>query len=823
MQPTPLPSDDGPLLSAFGEIVHRGWLNLKTRSMVNMRPRHMRYCVLAKDTRLLSTFKFQPSASDLAAGSVKPLKCFKVLGVTPWDGRRFAFLVSAVQQSDNGDRLLEADAPLAQAASEWIRHLRLITNGPSADSWPPAAPTLASLGNRSFGESTASTATTAGSDTSPAKPALGSKQPNMWVKGASVHRGLLNASGEQPTQQQRGAEWGRRGYCTSFWHLTSMRHFLLHVEIKDGARTVESNVLRALKSIMMEYDDTSSGTIHSRALRKGMSVLYAADKNFQEGAMYDAEETLLALLNLMHQQTGATEISETQKTTAMVKSLVRLVSHDTEPAEPAAAGDAAESPPPPPHAVAFDENSIPHLVFSHQIYDRYTCGACHHSVMRDYSNLIFSTYASDLFSKSYESMEHMVRHISLEQGDVAPACDADGCSGKYAKERLIHRFPMVFAMSVLWATTSATKEQVRSLLSNFADRVDLAKCFDAAGPAVRFRNGGVRTTYRLRGLVCYYGRHYVALFYSTAHKMWLLFDDSRVIEVGSWQNVINECLNGRFQPVLFFYELPDQRKDSSISLFSLSEAAAQASEQRRKSHSFSSMQGEMSIQEVADEDDAPSPRRPHLGSVAEEEPTTPDGSPTAPKAHSSAPPAAAASDPAEVMMLRVQSDRDFELGELKRRNSIMKINITPVSAAIAMMPRTLSMNAAPGAGEYDVQFGDDAVVLGMYLEKIGGELCVTSFPRGVHGELFGAEKSGQIGLYDLVLQANGHPLQHYQVDRALNMIKVQARPLVIRFRRSSRVQSLVDMGFSADVAADALRKSNGDVQAAANVCFEMRR
>lgn len=107
---------------------------------------------------------------------------------------------------------------------------------------------------------------------------------------------------------------------------------------------------------------------------------------------------------------------------------------------------------------------------------------------------------------------------------------------------------MVFAMSVLWATTSATKEQVHGLLSNIGDRVDLAKCFDAAGPAIKFKHGGIRTTYRLRGLVCYYGRHYVALFYSTAHKMWLLFDDSRVIEVGSWQNVISEyvchCGNG---------------------------------------------------------------------------------------------------------------------------------------------------------------------------------------------------------------------------------------------------------------------------------------
>lgn len=603
---------------------------------------------------------------------------------------------------------------------------------------------------------------------------------------------------------------------------------------------------------MMEYDDTSSGTIHSRALRKGMSVLYAADKNFQEGAMYDAEETLLALLNLMHQQTEATEISETQKTTAMVKSLVRLVSHDVEPFET-------------PSPAVFDENSIPHLVFSHQIYDRYICGACHHTLPWDlYSNLIFTTYASDLYSQPFDSMEHMMRHISHQAPDVAPLCDVDNCGGKHVKERVIHRFPMVFAMSVLWATTSATKEQVHGLLANFRDRVDLAKCFDAAGPAIKFKNGGIRTTYRLRGLVCYYGRHYVALFYSTAHKMWLLFDDSRVIEVGSWDNVISEyvlllllypiepanshkicsfrCLKGRFQPVLFFFELPDQRKDSSISLLSLSEAAAQASEQRRKSHSFSSLQGElnpMSIQEESpDDDDAASPRKDRLLSVQEEpsgaaSPTADAGASSAPGSpldlESSSVAAAAPVDPVppaatgSPTMLRVESDREFELSEMKRRGSISRINITPVSSAIAMMPRTSSMTTPPGDGEYDVEFGDDAVVLGMYLEKVGSDLCVTSFPRGVHGELFGAEKSGRIGLFDLVLQANGHPLQHYQVDRALNMIKVQRRPLVIRFRRSQRVQSLLDMGFSHEIACEALVKCTGDVQAAANMCFEMRR
>lgn len=188
MQPTVISSDDGPLISAFGEIVHRGWLNLKTRSMVNVRPRHMRYCILAKDTNMLSTFKFQPSTGDLTSGNVKPLKSYKVLGVAPWDGRRFAFLVSVIQPIDNADRVLEVDAPVAQAASEWIHHLRILVNG--VDDWPSSVPnTVAFQGSRSFTSTTGNS-----SDTSP-NTSGSSKRSDMWVKGASVHRGLLNASG----------------------------------------------------------------------------------------------------------------------------------------------------------------------------------------------------------------------------------------------------------------------------------------------------------------------------------------------------------------------------------------------------------------------------------------------------------------------------------------------------------------------------------------------------------------------------------------------------------------------------------------------------
>lgn len=202
MQRTPLATENGPLASAFGEIVHRGWLNLKTRSMVNVRPRHMRYCILARDSRLLSTFKFQPSAGDLTSGSVKPLRSYKVLGVAPWDGRRFAFLVSVVQQADNADRVLEIDAQTAPDSSDWIRFLRVVSNDNNDEGWPAPAPASAPASTQPQQQQQPTLDKPGELFGSPGGPAAAlhtTKTSDLWVKGASVHRGLLNAAGARAT------------------------------------------------------------------------------------------------------------------------------------------------------------------------------------------------------------------------------------------------------------------------------------------------------------------------------------------------------------------------------------------------------------------------------------------------------------------------------------------------------------------------------------------------------------------------------------------------------------------------------------------------
>ncbi len=60
------------------------------------------------------------------------------------------------------------------------------------------------------------------------------------------------------------------------------------------------------------------------------------------------------------------------------------------------------------------------------------------------------------------------------------------------------------------------------------------------------------SVYRFRGMICYYGLHYVAFFHTGG--TWMLFDDTRVIDMKDFNNVTNQCISGRLQPTALLYE-----------------------------------------------------------------------------------------------------------------------------------------------------------------------------------------------------------------------------------------------------------------------------
>lgn len=66
--------------------------------------------------------------------------------------------------------------------------------------------------------------------------------------------------------------------------------------------------------------------------------------------------------------------------------------------------------------------------------------------------------------------------------------------------------------------------------------------------------------YRLVGLVCFYGAHYVSFFrelemprYSYVEPKWKIYDDSHVEEFYNWKYVIKRCAETAMRPTVLFY------------------------------------------------------------------------------------------------------------------------------------------------------------------------------------------------------------------------------------------------------------------------------
>jgi len=168
-----------------------------------------------------------------------------------------------------------------------------------------------------------------------------------------------------------------------------------------------------------------------------------------------------------------------------------------------------------------------------------------------------------------------------------------GCSNVVSVRRTLSsdcQFPAVFVLGVSWNTANATSMEIESVLKGIPLAIDLASVFGTDHNGVQ-RHDLADPVRRLKGLIAYYGRHFVALFASNvvdllskqlvstsasmalsrcfpqrdeAHgRVWHLFDDARVKPMSKYTDTDEEAWNavkrfmvaGRLQPFLVFYEV----------------------------------------------------------------------------------------------------------------------------------------------------------------------------------------------------------------------------------------------------------------------------
>ncbi|KFM66136.1 Inactive ubiquitin carboxyl-terminal hydrolase 54, partial [Stegodyphus mimosarum] len=126
--------------------------------------------------------------------------------------------------------------------------------------------------------------------------------------------------------------------------------------------------------------------------------------------------------------------------------------------------------------------------------------------------------------------------------------------------------PEVVSIGLIWDSECPTLQHITDVFHSIGMYLSLQDMFHNVFDV----EWASATTLQLVGVVTYYGKHYSTFFFHTKLRVWIYFDDATVREVGpSWEQVVEKCQKGRFQPLLLLFANPDSsgdygKKDHSV-------------------------------------------------------------------------------------------------------------------------------------------------------------------------------------------------------------------------------------------------------------------
>ncbi|KAJ6860826.1 hypothetical protein NC651_037032 [Populus alba x Populus x berolinensis] len=185
-------------------------------------------------------------------------------------------------------------------------------------------------------------------------------------------------------------------------------------------------------------------------------------------------------------------------------------------------------------------------------------------------------------------------HLTLEP-------DADGCRENHFKY-FLQTPSHVFTSVIEWTTIWVAREDIRETLAALATEIDVGILYQGLGKGKKYRlvsvvlNKGLNPTSSLklchkkvipRGFafdwagedlslcaqvgsrrpltVCYRGLLYSCFIYSDECKRWMMYDDTHVEVIGSWDCLCKKCVEKHFQPrILFFVECAPTEIDQNM-------------------------------------------------------------------------------------------------------------------------------------------------------------------------------------------------------------------------------------------------------------------
>lgn len=308
----------------------------------------------------------------------------------------------------------------------------------------------------------------------------------------------------------------------SLWHLLPFRYRLISLDYSHRHK-VEPCVFCALRSIFTQYEHSESVIIPPDALRLALHEVDSKEGGvrFALGSQGDAEEALDEILRWLH----ADHVSGDVK-----------------------AGQFSED-------VTCVPACISHTVFSAQCMDVKVCRCGATSDPDSSTSFLYRVYVSDLLALLSSTtlpfpaiLKSIYRTQSYSCPSNASSPTSQPCRGPAHIDRWLLSSPIVFTLMLAWQP-QVSRPEIEQIWGSLPGTLRLTDF-------LRQADGSDAPQYELCGVVCYYGRHYLAFFWSAVYGGWLMFDDRRVFLVGGWEELCQRACAGKLQPILVFYQQP---------------------------------------------------------------------------------------------------------------------------------------------------------------------------------------------------------------------------------------------------------------------------
>ncbi|RHY73768.1 hypothetical protein DYB38_013140, partial [Aphanomyces astaci] len=318
----------------------------------------------------------------------------------------------------------------------------------------------------------------------------------------------------------------------SLWHLDSFRVLITSSDHTALHSVHDTCLLCELKEIFTYYEYGEEKTLAPDNVRVALNVLSSQTDRFRLGAMADATETLDTILASMHaDQVRHHALPHPSPTTPLppqqsLSSSIEINDTDCDP------------------------KCIGHALFESNMFDMYRCQSCQATSEPEmWKDTLYRVYFAELYqcvantttsAKSFffrsssptanhpsnkeHSFEAVLRTL-LNEGPrrSCPENELTKCRGsclvdRYKQRAWLMKFPIVFAVSIVWPATTVGGVELKAFANIIPHQLDLGLIFRLGGDAADLPKP--ESIYVFRGMVCYYGQHYVSFFksQSKAHE-----------------------------------------------------------------------------------------------------------------------------------------------------------------------------------------------------------------------------------------------------------------------------------------------------------------